>query len=98
MKGMHRSLLRGDEAEMAAVAEGRRLAVDRRLHPEFRILAAEGHSPGVAHDLAATKSGQYLGVKRAGGLEVVGADGHVGQDAGVGFAHGALLEEHTSEL
>lgn len=67
---------------MRAVA-GRRLAtVKGRLDPEFREGTAIGHGTRMLHQATDAKGPQDGVIEACGALEVVCADGNMGQDAG----------------
>src|SRR3990167_6014116 len=88
VEGMHGGLVWRDKAEVSAVADSRRLTVDWRLHPEFRVFAAVGHRTGVGENAFAAKGWQYLIVEGHGLVELVGAERYMRQAAGVGVGHG----------
>ena len=98
IEGLHGCLVRGDETEVAAVADAGRLAVDRLLHPELRILAAPGHRTGMGQDALAAERGQNLIVKGDGLIELVGANGDMGQDAWICCGHADSSLDNIASL
>lgn len=90
VEGVHGLLVRGDEAEVGAVADIRGLAVDRCLHPELRVFTAPGDGAGVFEDALAAEGRKDLVVEGHGPFELVGADGDVREDARILFGHGDL--------
>src|SRR3989338_5316909 len=91
---VHGGLVRCDKAEVAAIANACRFAVDRRLHPELRVFAAIGDSAGVGEYALAAEGGEHLIVEGGGLVELIGAYGDMRKDARVGVSHGSVLLEY----
>ena len=87
-------LARRHEANVRTVADGGGLAIDRLLYPKLGKLLAERDGAGVLHEPARADGLQHALVERDRLVELVGADGDVGHDAG--NVHGVCSRIHAT--
>src|SRR5690606_17143963 len=92
IKRIHLFLIIGKKANVKAITDAGRFAIDRHLHPELRVLLAIGHGIRMLHNNADTQAGEDGVIKRLGANKVVGTDRKMRNDAGVIVAHKSLAE------
>src|SRR5690606_1468066 len=98
IKRIHLFLIIGKKANVKAITDAGRFAIDRHLHPELRVLLAIGHGIRMLHNNADTQAGEDGVIKRLGANKVVGTDRKMRNDAGVIVAHKSLAESDEGAM